>query len=344
MSLEKDTRPPAEVKFSLRSKLILGFTLVFAIPFALAYYWFWQYSLTTARARIHDDLDATLRGTLRGINGDDFQNMVKDAQVDETGAPARDPLYIQHQAWLLQVYWIQPRAYNAYTYVSGSRPNTVRWIGDNYRDIRPLDASAYLDSYTPGADSLIMQGFIANTINMTPYKDPWGQHVSAYGPIKNSSGQVVGAVGIDFQAGELRKIESDINRTMAISGALAFLILFLVIYVTANYLTKPMIRLTEATQRVSEGDYNQDFSSLSRGAQDEISVLAANFAHMVDKVYHREQNLRRQVEELKIEIDDAKRSRQVNEIVDTDFFRDLQAKADRMRMRRNTASSGPTEA
>lgn len=344
MSLEKAPRPSAEVKFSLRTKLILGFTLVFAIPFALAYYWFWQYSLTTGRNRIHEDLVATLRGTLQGIDGDEFQTLVKNARVDATGVPASDPLYTRHQAWLVAVNRIQPRAYNTYTYVAGSQPGTVRWIGDNYRQTQPQDASIYLGSYTPVPDSLILQGFIANTINMTPYRDPWGQHVSAYGPIKNSHSQVVGAVGIDFQASELLAIERDINRTMALSGLLAFLLLFLVIYVTANYLTRPMIRLTQAAQRVSEGDYNQDFSGLSRGAQDEISVLAANFSYMVDKVYRREQNLRRQVEELKIEIDETKRSRQVNEIVDTDFFRDLQAKADRMRMRRNTASTETTEA
>ncbi len=72
---------------------------------------------------------------------------------------------------------------------------------------------------------------------------------------------------------------------------------------------------------------------------DEINVLASNFSVMVNKVYHREQTLRRQVEELKIEIDETKRIRQVAEIVETDFFRDLQVKADRMRSRRGSHES-----
>ena len=54
---------------------------------------------------------------------------------------------------------------------------------------------------------------------------------------------------------------------------------------------------------------------------------------MVGKVYQREQTLRRQVEELKIEIDEVKRKKQVSEIVESDFFQDLQAKARRMRSR-----------
>jgi hypothetical protein len=58
------------------------------------------------------------------------------------------------------------------------------------------------------------------------------------------------------------------------------------------------------------------------------------FAIMVSKVYQREQTLRQQVEALKIVIDETKRQMQVNEIAETDFFRDLQQKARDMRGRK----------
>jgi hypothetical protein len=57
---------------------------------------------------------------------------------------------------------------------------------------------------------------------------------------------------------------------------------------------------------------------------------------MADKVYQREQTLRRQVEALKIEIDETKRQKQVSEIAETDFFRELQAKARKMRSRQKS--------
>jgi CheY-like chemotaxis protein len=47
----------------------------------------------------------------------------------------------------------------------------------------------------------------------------------------------------------------------------------------------------------------------------------------------REQTLRRQVEKLKIEIDEAKRAKEVQAITETEFFQDLQEKARRMRGR-----------
>jgi methyl-accepting chemotaxis protein len=49
----------------------------------------------------------------------------------------------------------------------------------------------------------------------------------------------------------------------------------------------------------------------------------------------------RQVEELRIEIDHAMKSKQVNEIVSTDFFQDLQGKAQQLRQRHTSRTSSP---
>jgi hypothetical protein len=55
---------------------------------------------------------------------------------------------------------------------------------------------------------------------------------------------------------------------------------------------------------------------------------------MARQVYAREQSLRRQVHELRVEIDEAKKAREVAEITETEYFRDLCAKAQRLRQRR----------
>jgi hypothetical protein len=45
------------------------------------------------------------------------------------------------------------------------------------------------------------------------------------------------------------------------------------------------------------------------------------------EAYMREQSLQQQIQQLKIEIDEVKRQKQVSEIVDTDFFQDIQSRA-----------------
>jgi sensor histidine kinase YesM len=67
---------------------------------------------------------------------------------------------------------------------------------------------------------------------------------------------------------------------------------------------------------------------------DEIGQLARVFDRMAQQIYSREQKLKQQVRELRIEIDETKRKKQVKEIVETDFFQDLTAKAHLLRNRK----------
>ncbi|MBI1877089.1 MAG: HAMP domain-containing protein [Chloroflexi bacterium] len=57
------------------------------------------------------------------------------------------------------------------------------------------------------------------------------------------------------------------------------------------------------------------------------------------EAYIREQSLKQEIQQLRIEIDEAKRQQQVSEIVDTDFFQELQEKARTIRSRRHRSSS-----
>jgi HAMP domain-containing protein len=60
---------------------------------------------------------------------------------------------------------------------------------------------------------------------------------------------------------------------------------------------------------------------------DELGQSARLFQKMAREVYEREQRLKEQVQQLRIEIDEVKKKRQVEEIVDTDYFQELQQKA-----------------
>ncbi|HEX9924617.1 MAG TPA: HAMP domain-containing protein, partial [Anaerolineae bacterium] len=64
------------------------------------------------------------------------------------------------------------------------------------------------------------------------------------------------------------------------------------------------------------------------------------------EAYIREQGLRQQIQQLRIEIDEVKRQQEVTEIIETDFFQDLQAKARTIRERGRRSKrdqSDPTE-
>ncbi len=216
------------------------------------------------------------------------------------------------------------------------------WVGDIFRIIRPEDGTQFLEPYTPQAD-FILQGLNEDTSRMTIYSDDWGTWVSAYGPIRNTAGQPVGAVGIDFAADYVGQVQQQIRTSVLQAFLVTYGVLFVLIFLLSRILTRPIVKLTRMASCVANGWYDQDFSGLVSRAglgRDEITSLAETFlvmVDMVDKVREREESLKQQVAELKIEIDEVKRQQQVGEIVDTDFFLELQDKARTIRRRRSQA-------
>src|SRR6266571_4554033 len=64
---------------------------------------------------------------------------------------------------------------------------------------------------------------------------------------------------------------------------------------------------------------------------DELGQLAQVFQDMARQVYAREQQLQRQVQQLRIEIDQERRAREVADITESDYFQQLLGKADELR-------------
>jgi len=364
---------------SLRWKLLIGFTLLFTVVFAGAFYWFYTFATARAEERIKDDLIDTLKGAAGGVNGDELLALSKDGKPNAAGAAwlaaseadrdgtanaaqlaeaaksqygqaapigfSDDPRYQHQMDWLDTVHHIEPRAW-PYLYVQGGAEKKIIYIADLWARYDPSKATPFLfqknskQSYKGLKDltyRLDSQG------NFSTYTDQWGRWVSAYIPVKNSSGALVGAMGIDFQADYVDQVQQAIRDKVVVAFAVTYLTLFALVFLISGAFTRPIVALTKAAALIGEGNYEQDLSFLSGGRlRDEIGILANVFAIMVGKVYQREQTLRRQVEELRIEVDEAKRQKQVSDIVDSDFFQDLQTRARDMR-KRGQRSSGESE-
>jgi hypothetical protein len=65
----------------------------------------------------------------------------------------------------------------------------------------------------------------------------------------------------------------------------------------------------------------------------------ARLATVALKAYIREEQLRRQIENLRIEIDETQRAREVAQITETQYFQQLQEQASRLRSRERGGKS-----
>lgn len=92
-------------------------------------------------------------------------------------------------------------------------------------------------------------------------------------------------------------------------------------------------KVTAAAAAVESGVYLPESLDEVVLRTDALGQLARVFQRMVREVYAREQSLKRQVAELRIEIDEAKKAQQVAEITDTDYFQQLRQKAVDLRKR-----------
>ena len=92
-------------------------------------------------------------------------------------------------------------------------------------------------------------------------------------------------------------------------------------------------RVTSAAAAVETGEFDPEILEGVAARPDELGQLARVFRRMAREVRAREQRLKQEVRQLRIEIDETRTAKQVAEITETDYFRDLQSKVDRLRFR-----------
>ena len=92
-----------------------------------------------------------------------------------------------------------------------------------------------------------------------------------------------------------------------------------------------MARITASAAALETAKY--DRRSLDEVAErpDELGQLARVFRRMADEVVAREERLKQEVQQLRIEVDEAKRAIDVAKITESEFFLHLQEKAKALR-------------
>ena len=89
--------------------------------------------------------------------------------------------------------------------------------------------------------------------------------------------------------------------------------------------------ITAAAAAVETGTFQSHTLDEVAARSDELGQLARVFQRMTEQVRVREEKLKQQVEELRIEIDQSKRMQQVSQITKTDSFQQLKQKVKQLR-------------
>jgi HAMP domain-containing protein len=339
------TEKPSEAKksrrLSLRVKITGLFVALFTLVFAVVAFWVVQFSAQTAQDRLASELATTVEGAAETIDAVAFAELVSTVpavpdSTNDSGLGYPDsPLYGAIAAELYDIFlladagtytWFKdPVDGKLYTAVSSGflRDPQTGWT---YKI--PMDTVLGASTYE------LMSQALTQTTAEPAYTDAYGSWMSAYTPILDADGNSVGAIGQDISLTYVDEVRS--NATSQVLPVLLgiYLILVVLVWLVASSIVRPIKRLTGASIRISEGEYDMDVDSLAHSRlRDEISTLAESFGVMASKVAERERSLKVEVKRLKVEIDSAKRAESVSAIVDSDDFAQLAQRAAEMRKR-----------
>ncbi|MGA7932157.1 MAG: HAMP domain-containing sensor histidine kinase, partial [Kovacikia sp.] len=286
-------------------KLLLGFSLVFSVVFAGAFYWFYTFTTEKTISRLRTDMKSTLLGASKGINVKELLDLYAEGKPNAAGFS--DDARFRHQlAWFETVHNIEPRAW-LYTYIVGKAENNRRvgkptvapnqleiiYLVDLWANYNPSKSVQFLESGIPGAvtHEVIEKGKIAETPDI--YTDKWGTWLSAFAPLQDSKGKVVAILGVDIEANYVLKVQQEIRDKVWLSFFSAYAVLFILVYILSGVLTKHLIELTRSAERIAEGNYDQALSFANKSCfPDEMNTLAQIFEVMIGSIRTREQMIR----------------------------------------------------
>ncbi len=320
---------------SLRVKLLIGFSLVFSVVFAGAFYWFYTFTTDKTISRLRDDLRSTLSGAVAGLDVDELMDLYETGEPNAAGF-SNDPRYLNQMAWLQTVKNIEPRAW-LYSYVVDQPANNRRvgspavssdrletiYLVDLWAAYDPSKAVRFLEPDQTSSRSLqvLAEGKLVEESRI--YEDEWGSWISAFAPLRNGDGEIVAILGLDIEADYLLQLQNRIRQRVLISFIITYGILFALIYVLSGVLTHHLSELTRSAEQIAAGNYTlelpltrSDAASTSSsqspiryiwdsitayiaGSPDEMNTLAQVFEGMVESIRAREQMIRegKQVED-----------------------------------------------
>jgi hypothetical protein len=172
------------------------------------------------------------------------------------------------------------------------------------------------------------------------YPSPGGFGWIAIAAEVNAFHQAATQVGETIQ-GEVVSLMVNIVMVFVIGG----LISVPVVWLLARGIVTPIQLVTEAAQRVEKEETDLTILDplLERKKTDDMYTLANVFKRMALQVYHREATLKETIYQLRIEINEARKSEEVAEVVESDYFKHIQRQSREIRGKKRSEEKTDSE-
>jgi len=202
------------------------------------------------------------------IDGDAFEELVETQ--DESL-----PYYMGAQQWLYQLLQDTETTY-LYTMIEHSSTEYMYIIegSDEYGTEGFLHLGDLDDKENYSEEPIEVLNDGVSRYSAIYDAGQWGFLISAFAPIKNSDGKVVGIVGCDVNADTVNEIANNFIVKMTI-GVLIILLVFVAVFIflIQKIVTKPIGRVVEYAARLANKKYAFDMDAKLLNRLDEVGVL-----------------------------------------------------------------------
>jgi methyl-accepting chemotaxis protein len=206
---------------------------------------------------IANDLAKNVEEAQKFVDGDTFEKIVSNKSMDsEEYQKVQDGLInFKSNSNVDFVYTIaQKDSENAYYVVDGTT-------------VEPAELGEAVEFEDPMKKAF--GGEI--TVNKTPVEDKWGIFESAYAPIKNSSGKVVGIIGVDTDIKTVLDIKSNIMKGFIAAGCAVLILSLIICLAFSKRVSKHIKYIQHNLRKMSSGDLSSD---VKIHTNDEFEVIA----------------------------------------------------------------------
>lgn len=260
---------------SIKTKMIVIFSLLILIMGGLIGYV--VYSSSTKLVIESIDKQATSIGSyaLQFIDEEEFSRLVMEQKENDYYKELRMKLNDIREANGLQYLYTMAKVNGDYVYVVDGMPfesEDASGLGE-IEEAAETEYDKMVEAFSTGE---IRGGELTAS-------EEYGANLSTYIPIKNKAGEVIGIVGVDFDATEIYTLLDTNKRNMLILTVMSLIVSIGIIYLFSRYLTNPLIKLTNQAKKISNGDLN---IIVDTNSKDEIGVLSNAFQDMVSELKH----------------------------------------------------------
>ncbi|MEB3211533.1 MAG: HAMP domain-containing sensor histidine kinase [Leptolyngbyaceae bacterium] len=268
--------------------------------FAGAFYWFYAFMTEKMVERLRIDMNSTLLGAADGVDVDELISLYQDGEPNAEGF-SDDPRYIRQIEWLDTIHRAEPEMW-LYTFIIDTAANNRRmgppavppdqletiYLVDLWAKYDPTKAVKFLES-----DTAIPRGVEVLQRNMLVehpviYTDKWGTWLSSAAPLTNAANEVVAIIGLDVEADYVFQLQNEIRNTVLFAFFATYSLLFVILYVTSDLLTRYLHTLSQQADAIAKGDYQTPPIVRSSAFVDELDHLAKMLETMKESIRIRE--------------------------------------------------------